>query len=114
MAPRVAVQPDPSEQRAFPRYRVNAQAVWTVDGVQMRYAVSNLSWGGAALVVGPLVLRPGTLRHARFVRPKQGLGSAQVEVVHITDRRMGLRFLEIDDALRRALEELLAELTPLA
>ena len=113
MAPPAASRALQAERRGFPRYRVNAQALWSTNGTEVRYAVCNLSWGGASLIVGPLVLQAGTRLQVRLTRPTHELGSAHVEVIHLTDRRMGLRFLQIDDDLRQALEELFAELTPL-
>jgi c-di-GMP-binding flagellar brake protein YcgR len=99
--------------RASPRYRVNALAIWTVDETEVRWPVWTLSWGGAALVVGALILPPNLKLRVRFTQPRWNLGGADAEVVYTMGKRMGLRFLEIDRRLRRSLEELFAELTPL-
>lgn len=116
MAPRVATrlpEPEPGG-RAFPRYRVNAQAIWVVDETEVRWPVWTLSWGGAALVVGALLLPPGLKLKVQFTQPRHDLGTAGVEIVYTTGKRMGLRFLSIDKKLRQSLESLFEDLTPLA
>ena len=97
----------------YPRYRVDAQAIWNVREVEIRWPIWTLSWGGASLVTGVLRIPEGLTRKVRLVRPQGHLGTAEAEVVHNSASRVGLRFLEIDDRLRESLEALFAELTPI-
>jgi c-di-GMP-binding flagellar brake protein YcgR len=115
VAPRVSTySPEPElGGRVSPRYRVAAQAIWSVDETEVRWPVWTLSWGGAALVVGALTLPADLKLRVQFREPQRVLGSADTEVVYTSGKRMGLRFLKMDERLRRTLDELFAELTPL-
>src|SRR5262249_23096724 len=99
--------------RAHPRYRVDAHAIWNVNGLEIRWPVWTLSWGGASLVTGVLRVPEGLRRKIRLVQPRGLLGTAEAEIVHNSLNRVGLRFLEIDKKLHASLEALFAELTPI-
>lgn len=86
----MAAQSDAPAGRAHPRYRVNAQAIWTADGVEVRWPVWTLSWGGAGLVAKAHAFGVGTRLHIRLVQPGWDLGCAHVEVVYTTGKRVGL------------------------
>ena len=116
VAPKASNTPLPEPElggREFARYRVNAHALWKAEGVEIRWPVWTLSWGGAALAVGSLRAPAGLRRTVQFVQSQGSLGTAEVEIVHTTDGTIGLRFLEIDQQLRESLEVLFADATPI-
>jgi hypothetical protein len=102
------------QRRAFPRFGVDGDAVWSVDGAEGRGRLLNLSMGGAEVSEPTPPLRLGDCVDVQLIANGRSLGTTPAQVARLSAEGVGLRFLGVGAELRRELTELFKTLEPLA
>ncbi len=96
--------------RAHPRVAVEGTALWSAGRIEGRCRLQDLSIGGVGISDLEPPLRIGTKFHVALVIGDRRLESVSVEVVRTSQKELGLRFLKLNQGLRRELEALIEEL----